>query len=79
LEIPGSHIVGMVRQSEQLLTLTEAGERFGLSPVTLRVLVNQGRLAATKRGRDWFVTASAVRAYLKSRKPAGRPPSPEAE
>jgi excisionase family DNA binding protein len=79
LEIPGSHIVGMVRQSEQLLTLTEAGERFGLSPVTLRVLVNQGRLAATKRGRDWFVTASAVRAYLTSRKPAGRPPTPEGE
>jgi excisionase family DNA binding protein len=69
----------MVRQSEQLLTLTEAGERFGLSPVTLRVLVNQGRLAATKRGRDWFVTGAAVRAYLKSRKPAGRRPSPGQE
>lgn len=68
----------MTRQ-EQLLTLAEAGKQFGLSAGHLRVLANQkGRLNAEKRGRDWFVTASAVRAYLESRKDPGRPPKVEA-
>lgn len=58
------------------LTLTEAGAQFGLSAGHLRVLVNRGRLVAEKRGRDWFVTPLAVKAYLTGRKEAGRRPSP---
>ena len=51
-------------------------QRFGLSPTTLRVLINADppRLKAVKMGRDWFVTPKDVKAYLAARRPVGRPP-----
>ena len=55
------------------LTLAEAAKESGLQAATLRVLLNKGRLAGEKRGRDWFVDATALMNYLESREPRGRP------
>jgi excisionase family DNA binding protein len=65
----------MVRQGERLLTLAEAAKLAKLAPVTLRLLVSEGRIPGQKIGRDWLVAPSDVRAYLKTRRPPGRPPT----
>jgi excisionase family DNA binding protein len=38
------------------LTLAEAAAILGVTATTLRVDIHRGRLVATKRGRDWFVS-----------------------
>lgn len=58
----------------ELLTLAEAAEESGLAQATLRGLLNRGRLAGVKRGRDWLVTAAALWSYLDSRDARGRKP-----
>lgn len=45
------------------MTLNEAAALLGLAPQTLRVQVHAGKLHATKRGRDWWVTPSEVERY----------------
>lgn len=57
------------------LTLAEAARESGLTAGTLRVLLNRGRLAGRKRGRDWYVDATALVNYLESREASGRPAS----
>jgi excisionase family DNA binding protein len=47
-----------------LLTLREAAAEANLSPSTLRVQIANGRLVATKRGRDWVVHRGALEEYL---------------
>ncbi len=47
-----------------LLTLAEAAELAGLSPDTLRVQANRGRLKAVKRGRDWWVARKELARYM---------------
>lgn len=54
-------------------TLAEAAALAKLNPTTLRVLVNQGKLPARKKGRDWLVKESDLWNYVESRSPAGRP------
>jgi excisionase family DNA binding protein len=56
----------MVRQLPGYLTLAEAAKQAGLSPSTLRVQIWNGRIKATKVGRDWVITRDELRAYLKS-------------
>lgn len=57
------------------MTLPEAALLLGLSPDGLRVQANRGRLRATKRGRDWFVTPHEVERYRReSLGHPGRPP-----
>ena len=56
----------------ELISLPEAARRYGLSPKTLRVLAQKGRLKARKMGRDWFTTPEDVQAYLSSRMKTGR-------
>jgi uncharacterized protein YuzE len=58
----------------EYLTLAEAGEESGLSPATLRRQINNGRIAAVKRGRDWLIDGLSLLNYLESRAPSGRPP-----
>lgn len=55
----------MVRQPPGYLTLKEAAALAGLSPITLRVQIRNGRLKAVKVGRDWLVTRDEMRAYMK--------------
>ena len=45
------------------MTLAEAAEVLGLSPITLRVQVRNGRLSAYKDGRDWRVGWPAIESY----------------
>ena len=45
------------------MTIKEAAERLGLAPSTLRHQIDNGKLKATKRGRDWWVTPAEVKRY----------------
>lgn len=45
------------------MTLQEAAGQLGLDASTLRHQIRNGRLKATKRGRDWWVTPSEVARY----------------
>jgi hypothetical protein len=55
------------------MTLTEAAQRSRgrdgqqLSPVTLRVAIQRGRLSARKEGKTWMITEDSLRSYLANR------------
>jgi excisionase family DNA binding protein len=59
----------MARKPEdrELITISEAARRFGLSPQYLRDIARSGRLKAQKFGRDWLTTPADVEAYIHSR------------
>lgn len=46
-----------------MLTLTQAAERLGVSAVTLRLQIHNGKLKARKVGRDWTVSEREVERY----------------
>jgi len=45
------------------MPLIEAAAKLGLKPSTLRHQIRNGKLAATKRGRDWYVRSAEVERY----------------
>jgi len=45
------------------VTLTEAAALLGVTAATLRQQIANGKLRATKRGRDWWVTRREVERY----------------
>jgi excisionase family DNA binding protein len=45
------------------MTLREAAALLGVTAATLRQQIAHGKLRATKRGRDWWVTAREVERY----------------
>lgn len=45
------------------MTLKEAAALLGVTPATLRQQIANGKLRATKRGRDWWVTKGDVHWY----------------
>lgn len=49
---------------EEYLTLREAAKESGLSPTTLRVQIRNGRIKATKKGRDWLIGSTELFNYL---------------
>lgn len=52
------------------MTLTEAAAIIGVTAATLRQQIANGKLRATKRGRDWWVTKGEVERYgRESRRP----------
>jgi len=53
------------------MTLPEAAALLAVTPATLRQQIANGRLHATKRGRDWWLTQTEVERY--QRESAGRP------
>ena len=53
------------------ITTQAAAVKLGVSVIRVRQFIQEGRLAATKIGRDWLVSAEAVSTFQK-RKP-GRP------
>ncbi len=63
---PAAELAGLPTPSGRL-TLTQAALVAGLSPQTLRVQVNAGRLRAEKHGRDWMTTRAWLDDYLGSR------------
>lgn len=58
-------------KSDDLLTLTEAAERYGFSSDYFRRLAEKGRLQARKVGRQWLTTADAVDSFLETREERG--------
>ena len=50
------------------MTIKEAAELLGLDPSTLRHQHDNGRLKATKRGRDLWVTPKEVERYRRENK-----------
>lgn len=51
-------------ETAQTLTLAEAAKQSGISAATLRKQIHNRRLRATKRGRDWMVTAHELANYV---------------
>ena len=49
------------------LSLSEAGEMFGLSPTTLRHQIAKGVLKGKKFGRNWTVRHDHITAYVHQR------------
>lgn len=45
------------------MTLTEAADKLGVVPSTLRSSIHRGILSASKKGRDWHVTPGEVERY----------------
>jgi len=54
-----------------LLTTSEAAERLGVTVGRIHQFIQEGRLPAEKKGRDYFIDSSDLR-LVKNRKP-GRP------
>jgi hypothetical protein len=49
---------------DDLISLSEAAKKCGISPNHLRLLASQGVIWSKKLGRNWFTTEVAVREYL---------------
>lgn len=54
-------------QDAEMLTASEAALVFGSDARTIRRLCQQGRLVATKRGRDWVIRSRDLAAFRKDR------------
>ena len=59
--------------ANDLLTLPEIAEMTGMAGPTVRVWVKQGRLAATKVGRQWMVRRGDLDRMLAEDPRIGRP------
>ncbi len=55
------------------LTTKEAADILKISVRQVQTLINQKRLPAVKKGRDWFVLESDLK-LVEERKKTGRPP-----
>lgn len=49
---------------DELISLSEAANRTGLSASHLRLIVRRGEVWGKKLGRNWLTTEEAVRQYL---------------
>ncbi len=47
------------------MTVNEAATLLGIKPDSVRQQCRSGKLRATKRGRDWWITLAAVKQYQK--------------
>jgi excisionase family DNA binding protein len=48
------------------MTLLEAAALLGVTAATLRQQIANGKLRASKRGRDWWVTTREVERYRRA-------------
>jgi excisionase family DNA binding protein len=62
---------------EKLLNTTETAERLGISARRVLQLIETGKLAAQKVGRDYAISAQSLEA-VKIHGKAGRPPKADA-
>ena len=62
-----------IEPPDPYMSLSDAGEMFGLSPTTLRHQIARGVLKGSKFGRNWMVRHDHMAAYIRerSRKAAG--------
>lgn len=56
-----------------ILTVRQVAERLEISPSRVRKLIRDGRLPATKHGRDWAIEQSSLDSFIKVPRRAGRP------
>ena len=56
-----------------MMTLPEAAKVLGLAPSTLRWQIKNGKLAARKISRDWYITEEAVEQYRETILRKGKP------
>ncbi len=61
---------------DELVSLSEAANRTGLSASHLRLLVRRGEVWGKKVGRNWLTTEQAVREYLAHEHKPGPKPKP---
>ncbi len=55
------------------LTTKEVAEKLNISVRQVQTLIQQNRLPAIKKGRDWFIKEQDV-SLIQERKKTGRPP-----
>ena len=60
--------------SAKLISLAEAAKISGLTHDHLRRIAREGKLQATKIGRDWLTSEEAIKAYLATNRKPGRKP-----
>ena len=58
-------------KKDELITLLQAAEIYGLSVSYLRELAQRGRMQAKKIGNLWLTTPKDVESYIKSREVRG--------
>ena len=56
------------------LTTAEAARRLGITARAVSLLCRRGKIAGSKLGRDWFVSAESVKAYAAQPKSKGGRP-----
>jgi excisionase family DNA binding protein len=60
--------------TSNLISVTEASRRSGLTTGHLRKLLREGQIEGVKIGRNWLTTEEAVQAYLQQEiKPGPKP------
>ena len=60
------------------LTTKEVAEKLNISIRQVQTLIQQNRLPATKKGRDWFIKEQDL-TFIGERKKTGRPPKDKDE
>ncbi len=48
---------------EEVLTITQAADRIGVSPDTLQSQIRRGKIAAERFGRQWMIKANELQRY----------------
>lgn len=56
-----------------MVTTSEAADQLGIKAKSVAILIKRGLIAATKRGRDYWIEASEVDRYARERRPPHRP------
>jgi excisionase family DNA binding protein len=55
------------------VTVPEAARALGVAPSTLRHQIKNGKLAATKVGRDWWIASVEVARYARENRHSSTP------
>jgi len=58
--------------ADEILT-DEAAEFLGLTKIAIYKLIENKKIKAEKKGRDYWVDVESLKEYQKNRRPAGRP------
>ena len=56
-----------------LITVTQASQRHGLSGRWIRMLIEEGRIEGQSFGKTWVLDSNALATYIQNRRAPGRP------
>lgn len=68
---PDPELLAAARRSRKLTTV-EAGRLAGYTNDHIGLLIRKGHITAEKAGRDWFVEAASLLAYVEKKPRRGR-------